>query len=375
MTIERNTMIAKLSKPLWLALLVLALSACESEVTKSKDMVRPVRAARVGDLEELKGRIFPGRANAAQEVELSFRVTGPLIALPIDIGDRVKQGDLLARIDPRDFEVQLRNTEGQLQRAKANLQRADSEYARLLGIQKKNPELVSEVHVERAHAEFELGKADTAALEATVDAAQDALNYTYLKAPYDGTIVANYVENFEYIQARQPVLRLLDNARIEFLFSVPETMISMVQYVDNIRVRFDAFPDLEIPAEILEIGNEASQTTRTYPITLIMDQPEGAEILPGMAGRAMGDARTPDDGEQLEMVVPNIAIFSPTSGEKNYVWVIDPDDETVSRREVALGNLVSTGVIIQSGLEPGELIATAGVNFLEDGQKVRPITE
>lgn len=368
-------MISKSSKVLWLALFVAVLPACESEEMISEEVVRPVRTTRVGDLEQLQGRVFPGRAVATQEVGLSFRVAGPLISLPIKIGDKVKQGDLLARIDPRDFEVQLRNSEGQLQRAKANLGRADSEYKRLQGIEAKNPDLVSEVHLERAREAFELGKADTAALNATVDAAQDALNYTYLKAPYDGIIVANYVENFEYVQSRQAVLRLLNNSRIDFLFSVPETLISMVQHVDNILVRFDAFPDLEIPAEIKEVGTEASQTTRTYPVTLIMDQPEGVEILPGMAGRAMGDAKTPNQDEQLDMVVPNVAIFSPASGNKNYVWVINPDTETVSRREVTLGGLVRTGVIIQSGLEPGELIATAGVNFLADGQKVRPIMQ
>jgi RND family efflux transporter MFP subunit len=375
MTFERNTMIAKLSNLVWLALFVLAASSCGSEVSESEDVVRSVRVTRVGDAEALKGRVFPGRARATQEVELSFRVEGPLITLPVVIGDRVKEGDLLARIDPRDFEVLLRNTEGQLQRAVANLDRADSEYQRLLGVQKKDPELVSEVHVERAREAFELGKADKAALEATVDAARDALEYTYLKAPYDGTIVANYVENFEHVQARQPVLRLLDNARIEFLFSVPETLISMVRHVDNIRVGFDAFPDLEIPAEIKEIGTEASQTTRTYPITLIMDQPENAEILPGMAGKALGDVQAPDQGDRLDLVVPNAAIFSPAAGTENYVWVIDPARNTVSRREVELGSLVSTGIIIQSGLQTGELIATAGVHFLQEGQTVRPVSQ
>lgn len=368
-------MIAKLSKAICLVLFVFALSACESEMSESEDVVRSVRVARVGDPEALKGRVFPGRARATQEVELSFRVKGPLIALPIVIGDRVQEGDLLARIDPRDFEVQLRNAEGQLQRAKANLERADSEYQRLLGVQNKNPELVSEVAVERAREAFELGKADTAALEATVDAARDALDYTYLKAPYHGTIVARYAENFEFVMARQPVLRLLDTDRVEFLFSVPETLISLIHHVQNVRVRFDAFPDLEIPAEIKEIGTEASQTTRTYPITLIMDQPEGAQILPGMAGKALGDAQIPGQGERLDLVVPNSAIFSPAAGEASFVWVIDPGSDTVSRREVELGSLVSAGIIIQSGLNPGELVATAGVHFLEEGQTVRPINE
>ena len=366
---------SKLPRVFWPAFFVLSLSGCESEKPEAEEVVRPVRAATVGDAEQLQGRVFPGRAKATQEVELSFRVAGPLIALSVEIGDRVLQGDLLARIDPRDFEVQLRNAKGQLLRAKANLERGESEYKRLVGIREKDPQLVAEVHVERAREAFELGKADTAALEATVDAAQDALDYTYLKAPYGGTIVANYVENFEYVQSRQPALRLLNTSRIEFLFSVPETLISMVQQLRNIRVRFDAFPDQQIPAKIKEIGTEASQSTRTYPITLIMDQPEGIEILPGMSGRATAEAPSRGEGRAGEIVVPNIAVFSPTSGDQNFVWVIDAVEETVSRREVTLGGLVRGGVTINSGLKPGEMIAIAGVHFLAEGQKVRPTIE
>ena len=368
-------MSSRIARCSWMAFTVLALSSCDSEDAASEQAVRPIRAARVGDIQEIDRRSFPGRAQATQEVDLSFRVDGPLISLPVKIGDRVNQGSLLARVDPRDFEVRVRNADAQVERAKANLERADSEYQRMLGLRERNPGAVSELVLERSREGFVSGRADVAALEATVDAAQDAVNDTYLEAPYDGTIVANYVDNFQYVQARQPVLRLLDNIRIEFQFSVPETMISMVQYVTNIRVRFDAFPDLEIPAEVKEIGTEASQTTRTYPITLIMDQPEEAEILPGMAGRATGEARMPDDREQVDIVVPVTALFSTTSGEQSYVWVIDQEIETVSRREVQLGRLANTGVEILSGLEPGELIATAGVNFLQEGQQVRPTTE
>ena len=234
---------------------------------------------------------------------------------------------------------------------------------------------MSEVHLERARESFELAQADTNALQATVDAARDELDDTYLKAPFDGTIVATHVENYEYVQARQSVARLLDNRRIEFVFNVPEMLISPVPHIENTRVRFDAFPELEVPAEIFEIGTEASSLTRTYPVTLIMDQPEGVEILPGMAGKVMGIARTPGSAARVDVVVPVAATFSTEAGETSYVWVIDESENTVSRREIVLGNLVSTGVEVESGLKAGELIATAGVNFLAEGQKVRPVIE
>jgi RND family efflux transporter MFP subunit len=163
-------------------------------------------------------------------------------------------------------------------------------------------------------------EAEIDSLEASVQSARDELSYTYLRAPFDGTIVAKYVENFEDVQAKQAILRLLDTSRIEMVVDVPETKISNLPYVRNILVRFDAFPSIEIPAEIKEVGREASLTTRTYPITVIMDQPEGATILPGMAGRATAEVAKP---EASGLVVPVAAVFSVAGEDGSYVWVID----------------------------------------------------
>jgi RND family efflux transporter MFP subunit len=350
----------------------LLLSACAEQQAPEAEAIRPVRAMTVGDIAELERRNFPGRAKATQEVDLSFRVAGPLIALPVKVGDKLKKGDLAARIDPRDFEVQQRKAEGELERSVAYRERAKSEYERLLGIQKKGTGLVSEVKVERAKEDYQIAKADIAAYRASMDAAKDAVSYTHLKAPFDGAIVATYVENFEYVQARQSIVRLLDSTRVEFKFNVPETMISLIPQVADIRVRFDAFPDLEIPAEIKEIGSEASATTRTYPVTLIMDQPEGAEILPGMAGKVMGKARSQTGEDGVAILIPMSSVFSPESGDQSFVWVIDAGSNTVSRRAVKLGALGAAGVAVQEGLQAGELIAIAGVHFLIEGQQVRP---
>ena len=356
----------------WLLIcIVLLLTACGAEQTQVESEPRPVRAMKVGDIAGFSGRTFPGRAMATQEVDLSFRVNGPLISLPIKVGDVVSEGDVVARIDPRDYEVQLRNIEGQLERAKANRTRAQGDYDRVLNIQKEDVGAVSEAAVDRTREALELAIADIAALEASVDSAKDALAYTFLKAPFDGKIVATYVENFETVQPRERILRMLDNDRIEFVFNLSETLISLTPLIRDIEVRFDAFADVGISAEIHEVGSEASQTTRTYPITLIMDQPEGVEILPGMAGKVSGTVRPADGMDSTDVIVPVTAVFA-DAGDKSYVWVIDAGENTVKRREISVDKLVSNGIVVQSGLEPGELIATAGVHFLVEGQPVRP---
>jgi RND family efflux transporter MFP subunit len=356
--------------------LFLSLQACEKEQLEEKKIVRPVRAMKVNDVVQFRQRQFPGTATATQEVDLSFRVSGPLITLPVNIGDEVKVGDVVARIDPRDFEVSLNNVRGQLDKALANVKRAQSEFDREMRILEQDPGATSQTAVDRKRSQRDQARADIKSLQASVASAKDKLNYTYLKVPFDGVVVSTYAKNFEFVQAKQSIVRIVDNSRIEMVINIPESLISMVPQAKNIEVVFDPFPDRKIPAEIKEIGTEASRTTRTYPVTLIMDQPEDINILPGMAGKATGEPAT-DDMSKLAIgkQVPVTAILSPDDIDKTYVWIIDEQSNSVSKREVTTGKLTDTGIMVTDGLEAGERIATAGVNYLREGMEVRILEE
>jgi RND family efflux transporter MFP subunit len=151
--------------------------------------------------------------------------------------------------------------------------------------------------------------------------------------------------------------------------NIPENFISLAKRVKDITVVFDPFPKEKLVAQILEVSPEASQLTRTYPMTLVMNQPKNAKILPGMAGRAEAQSLGGLDGSQI--VIPMGAAFSSGEGGKTYVWVINDLTKTVTRREVTLGTVTNTGTEVRAGLQRGEWIATAGVNSLRDGQRVR----
>jgi RND family efflux transporter MFP subunit len=368
----RGSMMRQLPTFIAIGLLpALFLGGCQKQET-TVEPIRPVKAVKVGDATPIAARSYPGRAAATQEVNLSFRVSGPLVTFPVKVGDEVKEGDLLARIDPRDFEVNLRNVQGQLERAKAARVRAQSEYDRVVSSRKQDPGAVSQVMVDRKRESLDRSKADIRSLTAAVDAAKDQLSYTYLRAPFSGTVVATYVENFETVRANEPIVRLLDTSKIEMTVDIPESVISNLPYVTSIYVVFAPFPDLKIPAEIKKVGKEASETTRTYPLTLIMDQPENMKILPGMAGRAYGESTLPQGTFEKEkgIQVPVSAVFSTGESQKSYVWVIDETAQTASRREVKTGRFTSYGVLVTDGLKPGEWVATAGVHSLREGQKV-----
>ena len=354
-------------------LAVLLLSACEEKTAEKKTVIRPVIAVRVADANSLSQRVFPGRARAGQEVNLSFRVSGPLIALPANVGDEFKRGDVVARIDPRDFETAVRTVRGQLEQVQAHAKRAEADLGRLKNVMKEDPGATSQAAIDRAQQARDSSAASVRSLRASLAAVKDRLSYTALKAPFKGNVSETYVENFETVVAKQPILRLLNPDSIEFVISVPESLIGLAPSVESIEVKFDALPEVKIPATIKEIGKEASQATRTYPVTLVMSQPEGVEILPGMAGGAKVTARPPKSADLAGLEIPATALFTGADSTKSFVWIIDEANKTLSRRTVEVGKLSKFGVLIKSGLKPGEWIVTKGVNTLDEGQQVRII--
>ena len=359
----------KLTHLLLISLIFLVLGCQEPE--EKKEIIRFVKTQIVSDPDILRSRPFPGVIRAEDRVNLSFRVDGPLIKFPVDVGDRVKRDQIIVRIDPKDFEVALQNAKANLEKSKASLTFAKNDYQRALRIQEKDPGAISERMVDKRKEEENKLIAEVKAFESQVEAARDQLKYTFLKAPFDGIIVATYVDNFEFVGAKQAVLRMLNTSRVEMVVDLPEHIITHIPSIKAINVTLDVFPGKEFSATVKEVGTEASTTTRTYPVTLVMDQPKDALILAGMSGEAKITGKIKDDQTERAVTIPLSAIFSDKESEKSFVWIIDENNLTVNRREVKLGQLVKEGVRVVDGLQPGERIATAGVNFLADDQKIR----
>ena len=361
-----------------LAVLTLILAACSKKAEEAPaEVIRPVKIMTVAADTNISGLNFPGTVRASQRVELAFQIVGGrLIKLPIEgkEGQAVKQNELLARIDPKDFETNLRNVQGRLEEAVASLDLAKSEYARVKKIQDQDPGAVSGADIDRKREAVNAMEGRIRSLRAEVEAAKDQLNYTYLKAPFAGRIAQRFVDNFQDVKPKQPILALEDISQVELLVNVPENVIALTESAksEDIKavVQFPTAPGKQFPLQLKEFATKSDPATQTYQVVLQMPQPEDINIFPGMTASvtlSLGSSAAPDK----QMLIPAIAVVAKPDGT-SYVWVVDPKEMMVHSQNVNVGAISgSKDIQILEGLKGGETIVVAGVLKLQEGMKVR----
>jgi RND family efflux transporter MFP subunit len=348
----------------------LLVAACSEKAAKETELPpRPVITFRVTSADISAGRAIPGQARAAHEAALSFRVGGRMLERRVRTGDQVKEGDIVATLDPAPYQAEVDSVNANLDRAQAAYRNAASQLDRDRQLFEKA--IIARARMETSEANAQQALAEVQSLEATLERRKLDLGYTVLHAPFAGLVSAVFAEVFEEVKPQQSVMRVIDPDKIEMIINVPESMISLVPYAADIKVSFDAFPGVEVPAEISEIGREPSETTRTYLVKLLVAPPSGVTIVPGMAGRARARPG-PEIAERFKgVVVPLSAIVSPDDASGSFVWIVNETAKTVSRRKVEVGEPVVGGINIKDGLAAGDLIVAAGVHSLQDGQAVR----
>ena len=350
-------------------LIIVLMCSCGKEEEIMQEIIRPVRYMQAYSTGGTRVRTFSGITQAGLESNLSFKVPGTVQRITVKVGDEVRVGQILAQLESSDYELQVQQAEAALSSARAQARNADANYNRIRTLYENNSASKSELDAARAASESATASVESA--EKQLELARLQLSYTTLEAPAGGDIAQVNVEINENVQAGQPVIMLTSGTQTEVRVSIPEVLIGQINEGEKVTVTCDAIPGKECTATVLEVGVAATGVGTTFPVTVQLDEkPE--MIRPGMAANVSFLFKSEDERERF--IVPSHAVIEDRGGR--FVYVVDPipGEEgygIVHRRTVAIGDLIADGIEVFEGLSDGDLVITAGVSRISDGQKVK----
>ena len=339
--------------------LVLVLTGCGApESTEAPP--RPVRSTVVKAESLATSATYSGEVRARYETPLAFRVAGKLAERRVEVGTVVKKGQVLARLDEADLQLQAAATEAGKVAAQAQLTRAKADYERYKALREKN--LVSEFDFKSIQTNYEVAQSQYQQAVAQARVGDNQAAYTTLVADANGVVTALQAEIGQVVAAGQPVLTLARSGEREVQVAVPESRVDELRRASEIYVRLWAKPDKSYPGKVREIAPDTDPITRTYN-TRITVLDVDTDLKLGMTATV---TLTGSGAQAFRL--PLTALYQTSAQPK--VWIVDGNGK-VSLRDVTLGDFIENDVIVLDGLKDGERVVTAGVNRLVPEQTVK----
>lgn len=358
---------SRLALPTILLPIMLSAGCSKGEAPQAADTARLVKTTVVEAPETAGVRRFPARIDALYKAELAFRVPGTVQDLPIKEGERVVEGQLLAALDPTDYQILAKDARATFDRAKNDFERAQ--------------ELIEDDFISRSDFDAKEGEFKNA--QAALDRAEQNLAYTRLTASFDGVVAARYVERFEEVQAKEPVLALHDNKLLEVKVDIPENLILGLRRTGGegkarhdrvpVTASFDSRPGRVFDLTLREIATRADPKTQTFETTFTMAAPADFLVFPGMTATVTADLSKAALTDPV-VSIPATAVTADEALEP-FVWVVDEEEMRVRRNPVEVGRLSGWSIEVTGGLAPGTRVVTAGVGYLAEGMEVRLLPE
>ena len=343
----------------------ISISACDSSPPPEEELLRPVRYLTIADSVAGRSRSFSGTLKSTRESRLSFKVAGTITELPVQIGQLLAPGDLIARLDSDSFALQVEQAQASLVEAQAGERNAQANYERTKGLYANDNASLNELDAARATAEAAAAQVRAAAK--ALEIARLNVSYTSLTAAEDCSMASVNVEVNENVSAGQQVGAVSCGAAFEVEIGVPESLIAFVDRTTPVSMSFGALDGRSFSGEVTEVSTAGSAAV--FPVVVRVNERDPA-LRSGLAA----DVTFRFSTSELEdtFVLPLAAIINDPDGV--FVYVADPaevnGEALVARRAVELGELTENGVEIVAGLAPGDDVITAGVSVIRPGQRV-----
>lgn len=327
--------------------------SCKSDTKIQEEVVKLVKVEIISDQQNIEYLSFNGKVKEKSLTLLSFRVGGPLISVNANAGDYVNVGEVIAKIDKRDYQIQLDN-------AKAQYFQIKGEYERYKELYDKDK--IPANTYEKIESGYLMAKAG-------YEHAKNQLNDTELKAPISGYIHEKMVENFNTVGPGQPIFSIIDMSELEIIISVPENQVIEIKACQENYLSVKNANIFDIPVQLKSV-NEKTGKDGMYEVRFRMKNKDKYNIYPGMTA----EVKVVCEETGNEIYLSSDVVFM--DNNMTCVWVYNPDKQKVRKQEVVVASLHPGGKLeIIKGLKAGDFIVTAGVHSLSEAQKVRPIMQ
>ncbi len=358
---QRST-IARLS-PLLLVALAPILAACQDQAQSATAKAeRPVQVQRVAYQAGDASREFVGVVRARYETDLGFRVAGKIVARPVNAGDRVRAGDVIARIDAQDLQLQMESARAELTAAMSAVAQTAADELRFRGLKERGYASVADYDRKKNAKDEAEGRLERA--QRSLDLARNQLAYAELKADADGVITATLAESGQVVAIGQAVVRLAHRGEKEALVALPETWLDDARK-STATIRLWSDPKRRFTARLRELSPQADAATRTYAARFSIEDPNDVVAL-GMTAIV-----TLSYASEAEMAkLPLSAVINRGTGPS--VYVVGGDGALVLQ-PVTLASFTEDAALVTGGVQTGDKVVTLGVQQLVAGQRVRTI--
>jgi multidrug efflux system membrane fusion protein len=346
------------------AALSLPLLALLAACSPSAPVEEPVRAVKVltvrsGSLEA--NQEFSGEVKPRIESRLGFRVAGKLVSREVELGERVKAGQVLARLDPQDYRLAADAAQAQYAAAVTNRDLAAADYKRFKELREQN--FISGAELERREANLKAAQAQVDQAQAQLTSQRNQGSYTSLVADVAGVVTAVEAETGQVVSAGQPVVRLAQEGGRDAVFAVPEDKLGLMR--DGAAVEVRVWPgQTQLTGKVREVSASADPVTRTYQVKVGL---QGRD-LPPLGATVTVQPRVTNGDRPRAIKLPTSALRQ--DGQTTAVWVLDPRTMTVRSQPVQIATADGNEAVVAAGLQEGLQVVTAGVHVLAPGQKV-----
>ena len=338
------------------------LAGCRGEAAVSQESVRPVKVARIAAASPKRTLTYSGVVRPRVESALGFRVPGKIIARSVNVGDRIEVEQTIARLDETDLTLAENAARAAVASARSRRDVASDNLERAKVLLPKA--IISQAVYDTRRNELDAAAAALDAAQAQLRQAVNAVGYATLKADKAGIVTAVMAEPGQVVNAGQAVASLAESGETEVAIAVPEQDAARIAVRQTAKVTLWAGSGVNLDGRIREIAGQADPASRTYAVRIAIDTPPQTMRL-GMTALV---ALTIQD-ETAPMVVPLTALTE--EGGTPIAFVVDTASKAVRKTPVSVAGIAEDGARIASGLQPGDLIVTAGVQFLQDGMRIR----